>query len=53
MNPSWISKNGPWGNGLSGYSNILTDISSSSNFTEREAVVNDNKVTKLSHKYYY
>ena len=53
MNPSRISKNGPWGNGISGYSNILTDISSSTNFTEREDAVIDNEVTKLSHKYYY
>ena len=51
MKPSRISKNGPCGNGLSGYSDKLKDISSLANFTEREDVVIVNKVMKLSHKY--
>lgn len=52
MKPSRISKNGPWGNGLSGYSDKLKDISSSTNFTEGEDVVIDTNVMKSSNKIY-
>ena len=51
MKPSRISKNGPWGKGLSGYSDKLKDISSSTNFTEREDVGIDTNVMKSSNKY--